>query len=198
MKLIIFTRNAKDRSDEELLGLFLQKRDPVLLGELYQRHIHLVFGLCMKYMKDVHGAKDAVMSIYEKIQTDIEKHEVKNFKSWLYVVSKNYCLMELRKIKPGRFTEIPNSERKDGFMEIDAELHPIDRQNKEEVDKALEECIEKLKEEQRRSILFFYYENKCYREIATILTTTENKVKSYIQNAKRNLKICMDKKNEKG
>ena len=194
MKLIILNRNLKNKADEELLWLFLQKGDTVFLGELYERYIHLVFGLCLKYLKNTEQAKDAVLNIYVKVQSDINNHNVKNFKSWLYVVSKNYCLMELRKTKPGKIISLSYNEQAGTLMEFEPELHPIDREQNEELEKALEDCIEKLKTEQQKSIRLFYYGNKCYREIAEILETEEKKVKSYIQNAKRNLKICLDKK----
>ena len=194
MKLITLNRNLKNKPDEELLGLFLQNGNTAFLGELYQRYIHLVFGLCLKYLKDTHQAKDAVLNIYEKIQNDIYRHEIKNFKNWLYVVSKNHCLMELRKAKPGKVISLSDKEQAASLMEFEPEMHPIDREQSEEITKALEDCIEKLKAEQQKSIRLFYYSNKCYREIAEILETEENKVKSFIQNAKRNLKICLEKK----
>ncbi|MCE4564567.1 sigma-70 family RNA polymerase sigma factor [Maribellus sp. CM-23] len=193
MKLI-YNRHRNSKSDEELLALFIEEGRVGALGELYERHIHLVFGLCLKYLKDTHQAKDAVISIYEKVQTEIDRHTIRNFKSWLYVVSKNHCLMELRKAKPGQIISLTEVEKSDSFMEYDAEMHPIDGEQTEELEKALQECIEHLKMEQQKSIRLFYFSNKCYREIADFLHTDEKKVKSYIQNAKRNLKICLDKK----
>lgn len=194
MKLITLNRNLNNQSDEELLGLFFQKGDTAFLGELYQRHIHLVFGLCLKYMKDIHLAKDAVLNIYEKVQTDVHRHDIRNFKSWLYVVSKNHCLMELRKSKPGQIISLTEVEKSASFMENDAEMHPIDGDRTDELEQALQDCIDHLKAEQQKSVRLFYFSNKCYREIAGLMHIDEKKVKSYIQNAKRNLKICLDKK----
>ncbi|MCK3684311.1 sigma-70 family RNA polymerase sigma factor [Maribellus sp. YY47] len=193
MKLI-YSRHRNQKSDEELLALFLEKGDVGVLGELYERYIHLVFGLCLKYLKDTHKSKDAVISIYEKIQTEIDRHNIRNFKSWLYVVSKNHCLMELRRAKPGQIVSLAEVENSDSFMENDAEMHPIDGERTEDVEQALQDCIEQLKAEQQKSIRLFYFSNKCYREIAGLMHIDEKKVKSYIQNAKRNLKICLDKK----
>ena len=194
MKLIPFTRNKKNRTDGELLFLFLKKQDPEVLGELYSRYMHLVYGVCLKYFKEPEKSKDAVLNIYEKIQNDIHKHTIKNFKSWLYVVTKNYCLMELRKTKPGNIIFASNDEELTLFMEKEPELHPIDAEQNAEIEKALFDCIEKLKTEQKKCIHLFYFENKCYKEISELLKTEEKKVKSFIQNGKRNLKICMEKK----
>jgi RNA polymerase sigma-70 factor (ECF subfamily) len=40
----------------------------------------------------------------------------------------------------------------------------------------------------------FYLEQKCYKDIADLTGYDLNKVKSAIQNGKRNLKICMERK----
>jgi RNA polymerase sigma-70 factor (ECF subfamily) len=156
--------------------------------------MHLVYGICLKYFKEQEKSKDAVILIYEKIQHTIHKHEIKNFKNWLYVVSKNHCLMELRKTKTGKLFFPGNEEELEKFMENESELHPIDKEQDENGEKALKDCIEKLKAEQKECIRMFYFKNKCYRDIAEKLNIEEKKVKSYIQNGKRNLKICLENK----
>jgi len=194
MKLIPFTRDRKKQTDQELLTLFLKKQNPEVLGELYARYMHLVYGVCLRYFKEPEKSKDAVINIYEKIQNDVHNHTIKNFKSWLYVVTKNHCLMELRKKKPGNLIFASGDEKLTNFMEKEPELHPMDIEPIEEIEKALKDCIDKLKIEQKECIRLFYFENKCYREISTLLKTEEKKVKSFIQNGKRNLKICLEKK----
>lgn len=193
MQLIPFNRIKIKRTDEELLSIYLEKQDHEVFGELYSRYMHLVYGVCLKYFKEPEKSKDAVILIYEKIQLEIHKHSVKNFKSWLYVVTKNHCLMELRKRKPGDLILTSSDEELAGFMENEPELHPIDEESNESLENALAHCIEKLKAEQKSCIQLFYFENKCYREIAEQLYMEEKKVKSYIQNGKRNLKICLEK-----
>lgn len=193
MRLTFFQKNIRKLSDEELLNLFQKNLETEYLGELYTRYIHLVYGVCLKYYKDVERAKDAVIEIYEKLQADLPNQQIKNFKSWLYVVSKNHCLMELRKNKSQKIVLTSSDETLTVFMENEPELHPIDR---EETTEALEDCIKRLKAEQKQSIRLFYFENKSYREIADELKTEIKKIKSLIQNGKRNLKICLERKNE--
>ncbi len=133
------------------------------------------------------------MQIFEKLIIEIPKHQIENFKNWLYVVTKNYCLMQLRteKTLAGKAQEWMSESIV--FMENAPVLHPID-EDETNIDKELEKCIEKLKGEQKECILLFYYENRCYNEIAVNLNLDEKKVKSYLQNAKRNLKLCLEKK----
>lgn len=194
MQLIPFYRKKKEKSDSELLGLYLESREPEVLGELYARYMHLVYGVCLKYFKEPEKSKDAVIQIYEKIHLEIHRHEVKNFKSWLYVVTKNHCLMDLRKKKPGETVRVSAEEEWSLFMENEAELHPVDRTPDEMPEQALEKCMERLKAEQRKCIDLFYFKNKSYREISGVLEMEERKVKSHIQNGKRNLKICLEEK----
>lgn len=193
MQLIRINRSIKSKTDRELLAGFKKDGNSDQLGELYSRYLHLVYGVCLKYFSETEKSKDAVIEIYEKIQNEIVNHEVKNFKSWLYIVTKNYCLMELRKTKSEKIVLFENENALSGFMESEPVLHPLDNEQLNN-EKKLNDCIKKLKNEQKNCIRYFYFENKCYREISELLKTTEKKVKSYLQNGKRNVKICMEKK----
>jgi len=187
-------KKQKVRSEEELLAEFRSSGDLELLGELYSGYMHLVYGVCLKYLKDRDTSMDAVMQIFEKLITEIPRHDIENFRSWLHVVTKNYCLMQLRSDKIQGEKMARWVIESPGFMENDPEMHPID-EDVSGMDKALEDCIERLKEEQRSCIRLFYYENRCYNEIADTLKMDEKNVKSYLQNGKRNLKICLEEKN---
>jgi len=164
-----------------------------VLGSLYARYMHLVYGVCLRYLKDRDDAKDAVMQIFEKLIADAQQHEIRQFKSWLYVLTKNFCLMQIRsqKSKVRRINNWKIDHVK--FVESDIELHPIDKDETDH-DTALKNCIENLKTEQKKCIQLFYFENKCYQDIAFSLKMNEKKVKSHLQNAKRNLKICLESK----
>ncbi|MFA5328322.1 MAG: sigma-70 family RNA polymerase sigma factor [Prolixibacteraceae bacterium] len=196
MQLIPFRRKKKEQSDENLLADYLKYRDMEILGELYARYMHLVYGVCLKYLKEREKSKDEVIQLFEKLVIEIDKHEIRNFKNWLFVVAKNHCLMKLRKTSVGQVISIADENEMAGFMEKSTEMHPVDREPEEREEEALRDCIERLKHEQRACIGLFYFEDKSYREICSELNFDENKVKSFIQNGKRNLKICMESKNE--
>jgi len=190
-----FTRNTIQRSDEELITEFSSSGDLEVLGELYTKYMHLVYGVCLKYLKDREESMDSVMQIFEKLIADIPKQKIENFRSWLHVVTKNYCLMQLRSKKSQN--EKMNEWLADpvNFMENSYDLHPID-EDRDDLDEALADCIERLKDDQKECIRQFYYENRCYNEIAKNLGLDEKKVKSHLQNGKRNLKLCLEEKNE--
>ncbi|HSZ26267.1 MAG TPA: sigma-70 family RNA polymerase sigma factor [Cytophagaceae bacterium] len=176
-------------SDEELIDRYKNSGDTYYAGELFQRYSHLVLGVCMKYLKNEEESRDAVMNIFEKLLSDLKKHKISNFKSWLHTVSRNHCLMYLRANKK---MDILFQETETEFMEMNDTLHLTEEKVSEEALGKLEGCIEKLVEEQKRCVHLFYIEEKCYKEVSEQTGYDMNKVKSYIQNGKRNLKLCMD------
>lgn len=185
-------KNKKELSDRDLQMQFHSTGNLDILGELYSRHMPLIYGVCLKYLKNREDSKDAVMQIFEKLIKDLPDYEILNFNSWLYVLSKNYCLMQLRsrQAKDKKMKIFQNESK--NFMEFEEFLHPLD-ETEAENNKALNDCIQKLKNEQKICIELFYFNNKSYREIMELQGFDENKVKSLIQNAKRNLKICLEK-----
>lgn len=183
-------QNTDDLSDQELISRYKKSGDIKWAGKFYDRYTHLVYGVCLKYLQNREDSKDAVMQIFEKIIDELRTHEVLNLKSWLYVVSRNFCLMEIRKRK--RTTDISDDmENSELFiMESPDDLNPIEGQLD---DIKLKKCLEELSSEQKRCIELFYYKEMCYKEISKITNYDIKKVKSYMQNGKRNLKNCMDK-----
>lgn len=179
--------NYKVLGDIELVQRFKESGELTILGELYNRYMTLVYGVCLKYLKDREESRDAVMQIFERLVTSLREHDVAHFKSWLYVTSRNHCLMQLRARKGKNFDEISAH-----LMESDAITHLEEEPEMESNLSKLEHCIEQLVAEQKHCIKLFYMQEKCYKEIVQLTGFDDNKVKSYIQNGKRNLKICME------
>lgn len=159
------------------------------LATLYQRYMNLVYGVCLRYF-DEEASKDAVMQIFEELIIKLQQHEVQNFKSWLHVLTRNHCLMKLRSMKTREGREISL----DGLpvMENDQFIHHEGGTTLEANLQGMERCMETLPEEQKRSVDLFYLKEKSYKEVADLTGYEMKKVKSYIQNGKRNLKICME------
>jgi RNA polymerase sigma-70 factor (ECF subfamily) len=175
-------------SEAELLNSYRETGDLEVLGQLYEKYMPLVFGLCLKYLKSEEQSKDAVMQIFEQLITKLRVHEVSNFKSWLYTLARNHCLMELRVMNKHEFVNI-----EDYGVEKPIFFHQEDIETNESQLNSMNRCMETLPDEQRISVDLFYLQQKCYKEIAELTGYDSNKVKSYIQNGKRNLKICMEK-----
>ena len=176
-------------NDQQLLGYFKADRNNQWLGILLQRYTLLLFGVCMKYLKNEEEAKDAVQQIFLKTITELQKYEVEYFKSWLYMVAKNHCLMKLRD-KPGRVVDLKEQMIVTNDEESSKQLHI-------EKDKQLDlmnTSLNELNAEQKQCVTLFYLEKKTYQEIAEETGYSLMQVKSYIQNGKRNLKILLEKK----
>jgi len=174
-------------TDKELVALYKQSDDMAVLGELYQRYMELVYGVCLKYFKEPETAKDSVIQIFEELVVKLKKHEVDNFKGWLHQVAKNHCLMQLRTPKNLKIVEF-----KSEFVQNDENVHLNGVLEKEENFQKLEYCLATLTSEQQQAIRLFYLEGKCYNEIVEITGQDWNYVRSCIQNGRRNLKICME------
>lgn len=193
--LLLVNRNFKHlhkATDEALVSCFVEDGNLEILGLLYERYMPLVYGVSLKYLKQREKCQDAVMQIFELLIKEIPKHEISIFKSWLYGVTRNYCLMQLRSANTQKSKAVIFSS--EVFMESTASLHPIDDttllMNTKEA--ALRECLKQLKSLQKDCVTAFFYEKKCYQEIAEVLHIQEKKVKSNLQNGKRNLKLCLE------
>lgn len=184
------SRNGErlEQDDLSLVAAYQQSGDLEVLGKLYNRYMHLVYGVCFNYFKDEEQSKDAVMQIFEELVKKLRIHQVQNFKSWLHVLTRNHCLMALRKSSKN-----PTVALEENFVENDDFVHLDIDDTKETQLTIMEKCMETLSEEQRKSVDLFYLQEKCYKEVADMTGYDILKVKSYIQNGKRNLKICIEK-----
>jgi RNA polymerase sigma-70 factor (ECF subfamily) len=185
-----FVRNTSGSPlpDNSLLEQYKQTDDLEALGALFDRYLDLVYGVCLKYLKDVEAAKDSTLDIFEQLLTKLRKHEVEHFKPWLYQLAKNHCLMLLRSekkwLKVASDTDLMQNEN---IVHLNGELE------KEENLEQLEKCMAELNQEQRQVVSLFYLEQKSYKEIVEVTGMDWNLVRSYVQNGRRNLKICMEK-----
>lgn len=183
---------VRDDSDEALVALYRKTKDMGIVGRLFERYTHLVYGVCLKYLKNEDRCKDAVMEIFEELFVKLAVHEVHNFKSWLYSVSRNYCLMEIRKDGTSlRLKErLMNDFRQEG-VEFDPAWHLMEENDSTVSDEMLQQAIASLVPGQAECIRMMYIENKTYKEIALETGYSMNEVKSHIQNGKRNLKTYL-------
>lgn len=176
-------------TDQELLEKFYADRNNEWLGILLQRYTLLLLGVCMKYLKNEEEAKDGVQQVFLKAIQELQKYKVEYFKSWLYMVAKNHCLMKLRD-KHGKIAAELNNETIPAPEETDKKKlqqtdHTLD---------LMESSLQELNTEQQQCVTLFYLQKKSYSEISEATGFSMMQVKSYIQNGKRNLKILIEKK----
>jgi RNA polymerase sigma factor (sigma-70 family) len=189
--LSTFSKNKKADSnytDAELVLAYQKSLNTEYVGYLFNRYGHLVYGVGLKYLQNQDDSKDLVLRVFEKILEDLKRMRVTHFKSWLYQVAKNQCLMDLRKqLRNGSKVDMDILEH-----QLQAEdAPPI--QVKEIRFGQLEQAMNQLKEEQRTAVQLFYVQEKSYQQIVTQTGWSLNEVKSYIQNGKRNLRLLLEK-----
>ena len=183
----IFRGISAETTDLELINKYKRTTDLDYVAELYKRYLHLIFSVSLKYLKIKEDAEDISIKIFEIMKDKLPEQEIENFGGWIYTVTKNLCLMQLRTAsrtmqKEDEFAssmEINNSEHHNNEVDIESDI------------RKLEECIKTLVKEQKKCIELFYKQEKCYKEVANLTGYELKKVKSYLQNGKRNLAICM-------
>jgi RNA polymerase sigma factor (sigma-70 family) len=179
--------NHRQLSDQEILARYKQDKNNEWIGILFERYLHLLLGICMKYLKNEEDARDSVQQIFIKVINELPKFEIKHFKGWIYQVAKNYCLMQLR-----------HPEQRN-MKELDTAIFHILQEDpgqaiiKDQLLQEVENALTKLNTEQQTCIQLFYLEKKSYQEIAEITGYTILQVKSYLQNGKRNLRLLIEK-----
>jgi len=194
----MFSRNSNNRqklSDSDLIDRYRFSHDNVYIGELFQRYSHMLFGVCLKYTRDEEKAKDTVMDVFEKVLVDLKRHQVDNFRTWVYSVAKNQCLMDLRKGKRVDAKHVEFMHLNNETVEFDIPKH-LNGESDAETDRKLDAAIDTLKDGQRECIRLYYFEKKSYEEIETQTGYTYKEVKSFMQNGKRNLKIKLSENDE--
>lgn len=174
--------------DQELLDKYRETQNIEYFGVLYSRYIPLQYGLCFKYLKDEYKAQDAVMQLFENLLPKILNYKIDHFRSWLYKVSKNYCLQQLR--KEGIEINIDNAMENVQSNDV---WDLLDENNDDKKYQMLNDCISRLPQPQKTSIELFFFKDKSYRDICDATQYSLKSVKSYIQNGKRNLKLCLEK-----
>jgi RNA polymerase sigma-70 factor (ECF subfamily) len=189
------SQNYTELNDKVLLDSYRVSGDNKYIGTLLARYSLMVFGVCMKYLKNTADAQDAAQQVFEKAFTEVDKYEIPYFKSWIYTVARNICLMRLRNhrhlLEPiEEFQEMPDLEI------VSADELRLKEFLKEQENASLHEALDELNQEQATCIKLFYFEKKSYQEIQHSTGYTFHQVKSHIQNGKRMLRNILGKKSE--
>lgn len=186
--MMFFSKKPAQLSDEELVSRYFSTGGNEYIGGLFERYSHLVYGVCLKYLHERNDSQDAVLQIFENLFTELKKTEIRNFKSWIYSVTRHRCLMILRSRQRSKKRE----------FEYILELALPDVSSELEIEDAdytmlVRIAMNELKEEQRVCLDLFYIQGKSYAEIIQITELGYDQVKSHIQNGKRNMKSIMEK-----
>lgn len=188
--MFLFDKNNTKKSDQELLQEYQLENKLSAFEALFLRYSHQTFLTCMKYLKNEDDSKDAVMEIFEKSIHDLKKYDISNFKGWLYLKTRNFCLYKIRRQKKKNLADKKMQKDEKIFME-NYDSNTLNSSSEARINKLME-AIEKLSADQKTCIKLFFFEKKTYQQIADATDLELNKVKSNIQNGKRNLKNLLE------
>ena len=181
--------------DNSLIHQYQEQQEHRYFNELYQRYAHLVFGSCLKQVKNRDEAKDLTMIIFEKLVERLPTEQVDNFKTWIYYFTRNECISHLRKQeattkREEEWKKMRKSE--EIFMENETLLRPYTDNSISNIDgAALQHAIQQLSKAQQQCIRRFFFEQQSYKQIATATRWSLKEVKSHLQNGKRKLRLIL-------
>lgn len=193
MFLKLFSKTPEPPDDLELVHRYQETGDLAPIGELFQRYTEMVYLVCRKYLPDEEASKDATMQVFEQLIETLQKHQITHFKSWLHVTTKNYCLMQLRAQKSKPTVSLDAEPILSVQFSYNLHHGNGDTESREQEWQLLEKAMAELAPEQRFCMELFYLQEKSYGQIAEQTGYDLNKVRSYIQNGRRNMKIYVEK-----
>jgi RNA polymerase sigma-70 factor (ECF subfamily) len=188
-------------TDEALARQYRLSGERRLLGELFQRHLQGLLALAYRYLRDAESARDLVMQVFEKLIVVLREQDLERVKPWLYQVTRNEALMQLRREKrqksraeayEAEFQAQKSRERVESAQAEHLVGEGPDAAQHARL-QALQEALQGLKPEQQRCVTLFYLQGKSYQQVAEATGWPLKSVKSHIQNGKRNLKLAMSK-----
>lgn len=167
-------------SDEEALEQYLLSQNVNYFNLLYDRYTDKVYAKCISMLRDQELAEDATQEIFVKILLSLSKFSGKSkFSTWLYSITYNYCIDQIRKVKKENTVTVNDFSRID---QIDDDIY--DSEIKETNVFRLKEVMERLSAEDKSILMMKYQDDLSIRDICNILDKTESAVKMKILRAK--------------
>ena len=146
------------------------------LEALYDRHVNMVYQICLMLLKNVPDAEDATQTVFRKVM-EYQKpfRDPEHEKAWLIVCAQNHCRDVLKSAHRTRQTALPED---------------IADERRARQDETLDAVLA-LPEKYRLVIHLFYYEDYSVREIADILRITPDNVKTRLSRGRASLRSTL-------
>ncbi|WP_428667970.1 RNA polymerase sigma factor [Runella sp.] len=171
----------KNYTDEQLVRLYVDTQRNPFFEELYDRYADKVYRKCLSFVKDQAKAEDFTHDIFLKLIVRVGSFkENSKFSTWLFSITYNYCMDQLRTTR-----KLAEDELTEGIDLID----DSDDINEMEMDaKRLREVLGGLSHEERTIVLMKYQDEFSIKDIADTFGLTESAVKMRLKRTREKLR----------
>jgi len=176
-----YTKVMNHYTDEQLVRLFVETQRNSFFEELYERYADKVYRKCLSFVKDQARAEDFTHDIFIKLILRVGTFkETAKFSTWLFSITYNYCMDQLRIIKKeaeeALDDEIDIADDSEDPIEIEMEAHQ------------LRKALDQINPDEKTILLMKYQDNFSIKEIADTFGLTESAVKMRLKRTKEKLR----------
>lgn len=165
-------------NDEELIKQYLTTSPNDCFETLYNRYVGKVYNRCYSLTKDSEKAQDFTHDIFIRMFSRLDRFQGRStFSTWLYSISYNYCMDQLRTSKRMTTTELENEATYDSIPAVDSEENEYSLQY-------LSEALGTLSPQEINILRLKYQDGLDIQQIADQLNITDSAVKMRLKRSR--------------
>ena len=162
--------------------------DAASFNALMATHERRMYAVALRMCGNHEDAQDCLQEAMLRVYRAISGFKSQSsFSTWVYRITMNACLDELRKRKNRPNTSL-DGLLDGGFSPTDAGESPDGYAQRRELRRALLECIRELPEDMRAAVVLRDVEGYAYEEIAGMLDANVGTIKSRISRGRERLR----------
>ena len=182
------------KADENCIDHVLMERigsgDHMAFRHLVERHQNAVIGTVAKMLGNSSDAEDISQQVFLRIWRNAKRYRPEaKFTTYLFTITRNLVFNETR--RRGRKKEVSSDEREENsnhLLEASPERQPDAELLQAELQRAVDQAISELPDNQRMAVVLRRYEQLSYDEIADVLSLSVSAVKSLLFRARTALR----------
>ncbi|MGH7144169.1 MAG: RNA polymerase sigma factor [Planctomycetota bacterium] len=198
-------KGLSGRDDTDLMTLIATYGDPKAFEVLLKRHQRAVLNICFGFMRDHNLAEDMTQEVFLRVYRGAASYKpVAKFTTWLYRITANLCLNELKKNSIRRTRSLteptgpdPESTRLIEKIAASDEI-PLTQAERHELRAILDKAIAALPAEQAATLILVENRHLPYEEVARIMNVTVSAIKMRIKRARTSLREALKILDNKG
>lgn len=164
--------------DEEVIRQYFSTSPNDCFETLYNRYVGKVYSRCLSMTKDTDKAQDFTHDIFIRMFARLDRFEERSsFSTWLYSISYNYCIDQIRVAKRLPVTALDE--------DIDCSLPATDDAERTEYDlQQLAQAMSTLTPQEAQLLRLKYQEGLDVQQIAAKLNLKNSAVKMRLKRAR--------------